>query len=83
MSAWSVPYPYHHGLCSTFISGLCSTLTHGLFPTLTHDLSAAGSELSPPREDLLTQQGGTVAFSGEDTMFRHSDSGILKYTVGG
>eukprot|EP00798_Chlamydomonas_sp_ICE-L_P028457 gene28456-31603_t len=39
------------------------------------------AELSPPREDLLTQQGGSVVFSGEETVFRHDDSGILKYTV--
>ncbi|KAG1676150.1 hypothetical protein FOA52_004990 [Chlamydomonas sp. UWO 241] len=38
------------------------------------------AELSPPNEELLVQQGGTVAFEGTDTMFRHDDSGILKYT---
>lgn len=38
------------------------------------------SELSPSRQDLLTQQGGALAFAGEDTIFRHDDSGILKYT---
>lgn len=37
-------------------------------------------ELSPPNENLLTQQGGTVVFRGSETVFRHDDSGILKYT---
>ena len=27
------------------------------------------------------QQGGTLAFDGTDIIFRHDDSGILKYTV--
>ena len=43
----------------------------------------AGAELSPPNTALLTQQGGTVVFDGTDTIFRHDDSGILKYTVRG
>lgn len=38
------------------------------------------SELSPPDASLLTQQGGTLALDGEDTLFLHADSGILKYT---
>mmetsp|Transcript_4455 Transcript_4455/g.7425 ORF Transcript_4455/g.7425 Transcript_4455/m.7425 type:complete len:299 (+) Transcript_4455:20-916(+) len=38
------------------------------------------AELSPPNEALLTQQGGTLAFNGEETIFRYNDSGILKYT---
>jgi len=37
------------------------------------------SDLSPPQQSLLTQQGGTIAFEGENTVFRHDDSGILKY----
>eukprot|EP00955_Chlamydomonas_euryale_P084783 364003-Chlamydomonas_euryale.AAC.31 len=38
-------------------------------------------DLSPENEVLLTQQGGTVVFEGMNTLFRHDDSGILKYTV--
>lgn len=38
-----------------------------------------GEELCPPNEDLLTQQGGTIAFDGQMTTFRHSDRGILDY----
>lgn len=30
---------------------------------------------------LLVQQGGTICFNGTETIFRHDDSGILKYTV--
>lgn len=41
----------------------------------------AGKDLSPPNEELLVQQGGTLAFDGTDIIFRHDDSGILKYTV--
>jgi len=37
-------------------------------------------ELSPPNQALLTQQGGTLAFDGTEVIFRHDDSGILKYT---
>ncbi|KAK9812732.1 hypothetical protein WJX72_002816 [[Myrmecia] bisecta] len=37
-------------------------------------------ELSPPKQELLTQQGGTLVFNGAQTVFRHDDSGILKYT---
>ena len=44
-------------------------------------LTYPGSELSPPNTELLVQQGGTVVFSSTDTIFRHDDSGILKYTV--
>jgi hypothetical protein len=29
---------------------------------------------------LLVQQGGTVVFKGTAVIFRHNDSGILKYT---
>ena len=36
--------------------------------------------MSPPKEDLLTQQGGTVAFRGTEVVFKHADSGILKFT---
>ncbi|KAJ9511220.1 hypothetical protein QJQ45_017184, partial [Haematococcus lacustris] len=36
--------------------------------------------LSPPNQALLTQQGGTLAFDGQDVIFKHVDSGILKYT---
>lgn len=38
------------------------------------------SELCPPKEALLTQQGGTVGFDGTTPVFRHDDTGILKYT---
>ncbi|MEW5305746.1 MAG: hypothetical protein WDW36_008265 [Sanguina aurantia] len=36
--------------------------------------------LSPAKESLLTQQGGTIAFQDANLLFRHDDSGILKYT---
>lgn len=39
----------------------------------------AGGELCPAEERLLTQQGGAIVFRGDCTVFRHSDSGILKY----
>eukprot|EP00877_Chromochloris_zofingiensis_P011333 jgi/Chrzof1/6453/Cz18g11140.t1 len=42
-------------------------------------LSKWGS-LSPPDTNLLVQQGGTLAFDGQDLIFKHEDSGILKYT---
>ncbi|MEW5308289.1 MAG: hypothetical protein WDW38_000259 [Sanguina aurantia] len=38
------------------------------------------SSLSPAKESLLTQQGGTIAFQDANLLFRHDDSGILKYT---
>ncbi|KAG2483176.1 hypothetical protein HYH03_017968 [Edaphochlamys debaryana] len=38
------------------------------------------SELSPPDETLLTQQGGSLVFSGDAVLFKHVDSGILRYT---
>ena len=37
-------------------------------------------ELCPPNEQMLVQQGGTLVFEGADVVFRHRDSGILKYT---
>ncbi|GAQ86414.1 hypothetical protein KFL_002870180 [Klebsormidium nitens] len=37
-------------------------------------------EMSPPETRLLTQQGGSIVFDGEDVVFKHVDSGILKYT---
>ncbi|CAK0785934.1 hypothetical protein CVIRNUC_009147 [Coccomyxa viridis] len=37
-------------------------------------------QLCPPDEALLTQQGGSLVFRGQDVVFRHDDSGILKYT---
>ncbi|CAL5228424.1 g11558 [Coccomyxa viridis] len=37
-------------------------------------------QLCPKNEELLTQQGGCLVFRGEDVIFRHDDSGILKYT---
>eukprot|EP00897_Mesotaenium_endlicherianum_P010632 jgi/Mesen1/9598/ME000657S08869 len=37
-------------------------------------------ELCPPKTELLTQQGGTLVFDGDREIFRHTDSGILKYT---
>lgn len=39
-----------------------------------------GGELCPEETSLLTQQGGCLVFKGKDVIFRHSDSGILKYT---
>ena len=36
-------------------------------------------ELCPPNEDLLTQQGGVLAFNGPQAIFRHADRGILDY----
>lgn len=38
------------------------------------------SELSPPDTQLLTQQGGTIMFEGTNVIFKHVDSGILRYT---
>ena len=43
-------------------------------------VAAAGGALSPPNSVLLTQQGGTLLFRDETTLFRQDDSGILKYT---
>eukprot|EP00882_Tetradesmus_deserticola_P017706 GHRQ01018977.1.p1 GENE.GHRQ01018977.1~~GHRQ01018977.1.p1 ORF type:complete len:145 (-),score=68.62 GHRQ01018977.1:20-454(-) len=40
----------------------------------------AGGDLSPSDTRLLVQQGGTLMFRGTDLVFRHDDSGILKYT---
>ena len=40
----------------------------------------AGGQLCPENAELLTQQGGCLVFRGEDVIFRHDDSGILKYT---
>lgn len=40
----------------------------------------AGGQLCPPSEELLTQQGGSLVFRGQEVIFRHADSGILKYT---
>ena len=40
----------------------------------------AGGSLSPPKTALLTQQGGTLLFKDEDTIFRQDDAGILMYT---
>ncbi|KAF8061915.1 p80 [Scenedesmus sp. PABB004] len=37
-------------------------------------------ELSPPNSELLVQQGGTLVLRGRSTVFKHVDSGILKYT---
>ena len=39
-----------------------------------------GGELCPPDTSLLTQQGGTLVFSGSSVVFKHVDSGILRYT---
>jgi hypothetical protein len=36
--------------------------------------------MSPAETRLLTQQGGSLVFSGEEVVFKHVDSGILKYT---
>ena len=40
----------------------------------------AGGELCPEQTALLTQQGGCLVFKGKEVVFRHDDSGILKYT---
>lgn len=37
------------------------------------------AELAPADEQLLTLQGGCIVFNGPDVVFRHADSGILKY----
>ena len=47
---------------------------------LSHAVRVAGGQLCPPDEALLTQQGGSLVFRGQDVVFRHDDSGILKYT---
>lgn len=52
-------------------------------PVLANSLCPAGSELAPTDEALLTQQGGCLGFDGRDVIFRHSDSGILKYAGAG
>eukprot|EP01025_Chloroclados_australasicus_P033082 TRINITY_DN3360_c1_g1_i1.p2 TRINITY_DN3360_c1_g1~~TRINITY_DN3360_c1_g1_i1.p2 ORF type:complete len:286 (-),score=30.02 TRINITY_DN3360_c1_g1_i1:330-1187(-) len=36
-------------------------------------------ELAPKKTDLLTYQGGTLIFEGEKCIWKHMDSGILKY----
>ncbi|KAI7838571.1 hypothetical protein COHA_007643 [Chlorella ohadii] len=36
-------------------------------------------DLAPTNTRLLTQQGGCIAFDGQTTIFRHADTGILKY----
>ena len=40
----------------------------------------AGNSLCPENTALLTQQGGTLLFQDEQTVFRQDDAGILKYT---
>ena len=42
-------------------------------------LVRAGSQLAPREERLLTQQGGALVLRGKQTVYRHDDSGILKY----
>lgn len=37
-------------------------------------------QLCPPDRELLVQQGGTLVLDGTDVIYRHDDSGILKYT---
>ncbi|KAG2431344.1 hypothetical protein HYH02_013334 [Chlamydomonas schloesseri] len=37
-------------------------------------------ELCPPDTSLLTQQGGALVFSGTSVVYKHVDSGILRYT---
>ena len=41
--------------------------------------SGAGSELCPDNVELLTQQGGCLVLRGQRVIYRHDDSGILKY----
>ncbi|GLC39918.1 hypothetical protein PLESTB_001821700 [Pleodorina starrii] len=38
------------------------------------------NELCPPDTQLLTQQGGCLVFSGSQVVFKHVDSGILRYS---
>jgi hypothetical protein len=40
---------------------------------------AAGGGLAPSDERLLTQQGGCIAFEGREVVYRHADTGILRY----
>ena len=47
--------------------------------SLTACVLAAGNKLGPEKTTLLTQQGGTLLFSGERTVLRQDDTGILKY----
>lgn len=74
----SYPHPIRHrcfSCCSPFeLATLRLFNMVGILPKW--------SELSPAKDTLLTQQGGTIAFEGTDTLFRFDDSGILKYTVG-
>lgn len=37
----------------------------------------SGDALCPPKTDLITQQGGTLLFEGDNVIFQHRDSGIL------
>ncbi|GFR53261.1 hypothetical protein Agub_g16043, partial [Astrephomene gubernaculifera] len=39
----------------------------------------AWGDLAPPDPRLLTQQGGTLVFSGTSLLLKHVDSGILRY----
>lgn len=49
-------------------------------PSIARCRTWPGSDLSPPNSELLTQQGGTLVLSGQDLLYKHVDSGILKYT---
>lgn len=44
-----------------------------------HAPCCAGGELCPANTELLTQQGGCLVLQGQRVIYRHDDSGILKY----
>ena len=57
--------------------GCCQLCTQS---SMLNHLDAAGAELSPPNAELLTQQGGTLIFRGEQVLYSYKDRGILTYT---
>ncbi|CAD7696283.1 unnamed protein product [Ostreobium quekettii] len=42
------------------------------------DILPKWEKLCPPDNNLLVQQGGTLVFKGDEVVFKHEDSGILK-----
>ena len=62
-------------------SDACTKVTVADFGRLrsSQGLGRAGSQLAPRDERLLTQQGGALVLRGRQTVFRHNDSGILKF----
>lgn len=44
-----------------------------------HPNTHTGAALAPQDERLLTQQGGCLVMEGTRVLYKHTDSGILKY----